>query len=83
MATPGAFGKPAHKRPVERPTWEWIAPDGNTIISYYDGGKTNAKTYTYGNVCPMRTLRAGNGNRRGLPRPTADASCTPRTKAMT
>ena len=37
MATPGAFGKPAHKRPVERPTWEWASADGNTIIQYFGG----------------------------------------------
>ena len=41
MATPkptgGAYGKPAHQRPVERPTWEWASADGNTIIQYFDG----------------------------------------------
>ena len=41
--TDGAFGKPTYRRPYERPTWEWIAPDGNTIITYYNGGKTNGK----------------------------------------
>lgn len=35
--TPGAFGKPTYRRPFERPTWEWVSPDGNTIINYYDG----------------------------------------------
>ena len=33
--TPGAFGKPAIRRPVDRPTW--TVPDGNTIITVYDG----------------------------------------------
>ena len=40
MATrknPGAFGKPAHQRPVDRPTATWQSPEGNTIIMYYDG----------------------------------------------
>ena len=35
--TPGAFGKPAIWQPVDRPTWTWTAPDGNTIITVYDG----------------------------------------------
>ena len=40
MATrknPGAFGKPAHQRPVDRPTWTWTAADGNAISAVYDG----------------------------------------------
>ena len=38
--TPGTFGKPAIRRPVDRPTWTtwtWTAPDRNTIITVYDG----------------------------------------------
>ena len=35
--TPGAFGKPAHQQPTERPTWEYVSPDGNTKIVYHDG----------------------------------------------
>ena len=33
----GAFGKPAIRQPVDRSTWTWTAPDGNTIITVYDG----------------------------------------------
>ena len=35
--TDGAFGKPTYRRLYERPTWEWVSADGNTIIQYFDG----------------------------------------------